>query len=51
MLKKPKPKFNAEPALNTKPKTKEKEFMQETVDNQISPDTLDIHIIRTTPLI
>ena len=34
-----------------KPKTKEEEPTQETIDNQSSPDTLDIYIIGATLLV
>ena len=49
ILEEPKPKFNTNSILNTKPETKEK-FIQETIDNQSLFNTLDIYMIRATPL-
>src|SRR6266571_4038894 len=47
------PEFDIDFVLDTKPdiefKTEEKPA-QETIDNQSSPDTLDIYMIGTTPL-
>src|SRR6266702_665143 len=43
------PEFDTDSVLNTEPETKEKPA-QETMDNQSSPNTLDIYMIGTTPL-
>ena len=47
------PKFNTDSVPDTEPDIKPKikeEPTQETMDDQNSPNTLDIHIIKTTPL-
>jgi len=50
MLKEPKPESNTNSIPNTGPKAKEKPI-KETVDNQSPFNTLDIYIIRATPLV
>ena len=47
------PKFNTDFVLDIKPDTEpetEEELVQETMDDQSSPDTLDIYMIGVTPL-
>ena len=50
MLEEPESKFNIKYVFDTEPKPEEKPT-QETTDDQSSLDTLDIHMIRVTPLI